>query len=361
MKKFFSKFVFFIYALVSIAFIGGILATIISPNSIWFFAFLGLAFPALFTVQILFLIVWGFRKKKKIIYPILFLGMAFLSMPNFFNYNPAQKKESAKDEIKVMSYNVRNFEVYDHKNGKKKRDSIIAFIKNAQPDIICFQEAFEGQKFIDFKQLGKTINLPHYHFEVGTVSAAGGKYGVAVFSKFPISSKESYQFGSGGNVGTKVNVTINGQPTSIFNIHLQSANIENSYYNYSSKEIEELSKKKFIYRAKRIKHQLRVAFKKKTEQVELMHQHIKATKNPIILCGDFNDIPSSYAYARVKGNLQDTFQKGAFGLGRTLPALPFLRIDHIFASNDFELLSHKIVRKKLSDHYPVISTIKLKK
>lgn len=361
MKKFFSGVFFFIYILASIAFVGGILATIISPNAIWIFAFLGLIFPALFAVQILFLIIWVFRKRKKLIYPILFLGMAFLSMPNFFNYNPAPKKESAKDEIKIMSYNVRNFEVYDHKNGKENRDKIIAFIKKEQPDIICFQEAFEGQKFIDFKQLGNTIGLPYHHFEVGTVSAAGGKYGVAVFSKYPISSKESYQFGRGGNVGTKVNVNINGQPTSIFNIHLQSANIENSYYNYSSKEMEEMSQKKFIYRAKRIKHQLRVAFKKKTQQVELMHKHIKTTKNPIILCGDFNDIPSSYAYTRVKGNLQDTFQKGSFGLGYTLPALPFLRIDHIFASNDFQILSHNIKRKKISDHYPVIATVKLKK
>ncbi|MGH2645903.1 MAG: endonuclease/exonuclease/phosphatase family protein, partial [Chitinophagaceae bacterium] len=77
-----------------------------------------------------------------------------------------------------------------------------------------------------------------------------------------------------------------------------------------------------------------------------------------ILCGDFNDTPNSYAYFKISKNLQDAFLKKGFGLGRTYSTIaPTLRIDYILASPSFSVQSYHCIKKVLSDHYPVISTI----
>ncbi len=100
--------------------------------------------------------------------------------------------------------------------------------------------------------------------------------------------------------------------------------------------------------------------KKRASQANLIHAEVKQTGNAMIVCGDFNDTAVSYAYTKVKGGLQDCFKKGKTGFGETYPQIPFLRIDHVFASDDFEVLNYQIKKEKLSDHYPVIVHLELK-
>ena len=361
MKKALSYLVGFLFLITVFLYFGGLLSTVVSPTLLWPLAFLGLGFPISFFCMILFLIYWIIIKSKNVIYPIFLLAAGFFIQPNFFNFSPSSNKEkSAENELKIMSYNVRIFERYESNNREQKRDQIIDLIKEQNPDILCLQEAINQRNYLTIKELSKKINLPYYHLEVGTVSKSGSEFGVAILSKYPLKYEESYAFGSGGNVGTKVNVDVNGQPISVFNIHLESVNIERSYYKYSSDEVIELSKKAFIFRMRRIARQLKAAFASRTKQAITMHNAIRDSEHPVILCGDFNDTPVSYSYKTVKGNLQDTFKAGKFGLGPTLPAIPLLRIDHIFASHQFKVLSHRIIKKEISDHYPVVAKVKIK-
>ena len=45
------------------------------------------------------------------------------------------------------------------------------------------------------------------------------------------------------------------------------------------------------------------------EQADTIAKYIQQSPYPVIVCGDFNDVPGSYAYRTVKGNLQDVFVK----------------------------------------------------
>ena len=259
-----------------------------------------------------------------------------------------------------MTYNVRNFEVYDKENSKEKRDAMIALIKEQDVDILCLQEVIDRESHIRIEELAQQLELPKYYMEVGTQAKDKAKFGVAIFSKHKMIEKASYPFGSGGNVGTKINVKVNEDTISVFNIHLESANIERSYYNYSNEELDSLSKKDFVFRANTVRGQLKEAFKQRSTQANLIRQQIKQTEQPVIVCGDFNDTPISYSYARVKGSLQDAFQKNSIGLGVTYPDLPLLRIDHILASDEFSIVNYNIIKEEISDHYPVVSELKLK-
>jgi len=345
----------------ALAFLGAILSTIISPKLSWHFAFLGLGYPILFVLLLFFAVIWLIYKKKKVVFPILLIALGLFALPNAFNLfgKKTSKKDSTK-EIKIMSYNVRNFEVYDKNGRETKRDKIIALIKKESPDILCLQEAHQTKNHLLFDDFKKTTGLPYHHFEVGVKTKRGGEFGVAIFSKYPITTTDSYPFGSGGNVGARAELLIGEQPISVFNIHLESANIENSYYTYSSKEQEKISNKEYSERSKRVIGQLKNAYINRSDQAKTIHQEIKKINHPVIVCGDFNDTPVSYSYNKVKGNLQDAFKYGKIGFGETYPEIPILRIDHTFVSNDFQINDYEIRKEKISDHYPIITTVQLK-
>ncbi|MBL7731929.1 MAG: endonuclease/exonuclease/phosphatase, partial [Chitinophagaceae bacterium] len=75
-----------------------------------------------------------------------------------------------------------------------------------------------------------------------------------------------------------------------------------------------------------------------------------------------NDVPNSYTYFTIKGNLQDAFLKKGFGIGRTFSAIsPTLRIDYILADRSFRVKQFNRIIKKLSDHYMLVTDLELKK
>jgi endonuclease/exonuclease/phosphatase family metal-dependent hydrolase len=60
--------------------------------------------------------------------------------------------------------------------------------------------------------------------------------------------------------------------------------------------------------------------------------------------------------------MQDAFLKKGFGIGRTFSSLsPTLRIDYIFADNQFRINQFTRVAKNLSDHFMIIADLELNK
>lgn len=84
-----------------------------------------------------------------------------------------------------------------------------------------------------------------------------------------------------------------------------------------------------------------------------------ACRNPLLLAGDLNAVPQSRVYRRFASKLRDA-QAGRPGrAAATFPSrLPLLRLDHVFASKEIEILRVDIVRTPLareaSDHLPLL-------
>jgi endonuclease/exonuclease/phosphatase family metal-dependent hydrolase len=97
------------------------------------------------------------------------------------------------------------------------------------------------------------------------------------------------------------------------------------------------------------------AYKARAVQAQILSQTIKENKNPyIIVCGDFNDTPISYARYKIKGNLRDAFVDSGFGLGITYNKYRFLfRIDYILHSSNIKSYNCTVGKLKDSDHYPL--------
>jgi len=86
---------------------------------------------------------------------------------------------------------------------------------------------------------------------------------------------------------------------------------------------------------------------------------------PIILCGDFNALPSSAIHKRLKDSLNDEQASLSFGHTEwTFPShYPLVRFDHLFVSPDLNVESVQIPQTKLtrvaSDHLPLVVKLRV--
>jgi len=80
----------------------------------------------------------------------------------------------------------------------------------------------------------------------------------------------------------------------------------------------------------------------------------------VIVCGDFNDTPVSYAYRKVRGNLKDAFIESGWGTSNTYNGeLPSFRIDYILCDHKFTAQNYHRDRVYYSDHFPIQCQIRV--
>jgi endonuclease/exonuclease/phosphatase family metal-dependent hydrolase len=146
----------------------------------------------------------------------------------------------------------------------------------------------------------------------------------------------------------------------IFNIHLQSLRFNPSNRKYLNNF--SISDEKDIEESKSILKKFKAGYLKRYIQSNRICDEIHKSPYPIILCGDFNDVPNSYTYFNIKGDWQDAHLKKGFGIGRTFNSLaPTLRIDYILADNNFTIKQFDLVDEDLSDHIMLITDLRVKK
>ena len=94
--------------------------------------------------------------------------------------------------------------------------------------------------------------------------------------------------------------------------------------------------------------------------VDTLRQVIEATPYQNIVCGDFNDTPMSYVYGELIKDHKDAFVECGSGYGYTFrPMYGTLRIDYILYTDGLEAQKYEVDKSvKLSDHLPVMATIK---
>lgn len=113
-----------------------------------------------------------------------------------------------------------------------------------------------------------------------------------------------------------------------------------------------------LQKSKSIVAKLKKGFIRRQVQADRIREEIEKSPYPVIVCGDFNDVPNSYAYETIGKGLQNAFEKKGAGLGRTFSGIaPTLRIDNIFIDNRYQVEQYVRIKKKLSDHFPIITDI----
>lgn len=104
---------------------------------------------------------------------------------------------------------------------------------------------------------------------------------------------------------------------------------------------------------------LGAAYRVRASQADSVSKLVSSSPYPVMVVGDFNDLPSSYAYTKIRANLKDAFVEKGFGLGWTFSEKIFkFRIDHILYDPSIKLVDFKLDNKvHFSDHYPLYCKI----
>jgi endonuclease/exonuclease/phosphatase family metal-dependent hydrolase len=308
------------------------------------------------------MLFWIIRLKLLFLisFSVLLCGILFFDLSMPFNFKKEQAEEI--ESIKIMNYNVRLFGLYDWYNNKSIRNKMFDFIHSENPDILCLQEFFHSDDpdyFITLDTLTRFLKAKNYHVAYTTRLYDKHNWGIATFSKFPIVERHHLSFGEKlNNTCIYTDIKINEDTVRVYNLHLASVGLSKEDAKFMDGDIK-TGDFESLNRFKRIYRQLKRAFVKRSNQVKQIAESIKFTRHPVILCGDFNDVPGSYAYNSISSLLKDSFKEKGLGTGATYHELILpLRIDFIFGSSEIEIIEHRIPKIKLSDHYPQIVRVK---
>ena len=337
------------------------LASYVSPQRFWFFAFCGLIYPYLLIINFSFIIFWITQLKLQLFVSLLAIIIGWSSIHKLFQYRNTKLSEQVlmnQNYFKVMSFNVRVFNLYDWKNNKEMRNNILDFIKKENPDIINFQEFYtdDGKKFLHEDTLKKMLNLPYAHIHYTANLHGKDHWGIATYTRFPVVGEGVVEFKKkSNNICIYSDIKVNEKIIRFYNMHLQSIHFGKQDY----KVIDELTKnddwdEEDIDGSKIIVARLKRAFVKRAPQADSVSASILRSPHPVIVCGDFNDSPFSYAYHTISTNLKDAFVESGSGFGPTYNGnLPPLRIDYILYSPNLEAYNFATSKVDLSDHFPV--------
>ena len=333
-------------------------AWLISPLRTPFFSFMGIAFPIILLSNILCLLFWLFNKKWKAAFIIgIALVLCYKPITTFFPLNIKLKPVPEKS-LKVLTYNVMGFMGEAQKNSAHP---LLEYIAKTDADIVCLQEYMiskTGKSLLTQQDVNKILNKYPYKSITGLeYSGKYHTYGLACFSKYPITSTKEFAFKSSYNGSAVYKLNVNDETYLVVNNHLESNKISSSDKKLYSDLLVKRDSRTLTEVTSNIKKRLGRGYSKRAKQVQTISDYINEQKfDKLIICGDFNDTPISYAYKKMKGNLIDAYASTGFGPGITYYEDFFLfRIDYILHSRN--LKSHKttVDRVKYSDHYPVLT------
>ncbi|MHB1920876.1 MAG: endonuclease/exonuclease/phosphatase family protein [Chitinophagaceae bacterium] len=351
-----------------LVFLLGCLAAYINPSHFWEMGFLGLGFPFMLALTLGFLIFWLLADARMSLISLVALGVGYHSIYVFFAFHGGHGEPFPRPthSLTILSYNVHYFDPYNDTPDKTHltRHRILDLIKRQHPDIACFQEFYtsESPKNFDFKQyISDSLGLPYRFFNSDYNTGYDNSHsGAIIFSKFPIfrTKKIPLIAHQAGESAIYADLLMGKDTIRVFTMHLQSI-----YLN--KKDLAGIEKVKQEedtgFKASRtIFGKLKRAFIKRGQQATTISREIARSPYPVIVCGDFNDTPNSFAYTTIKGGLQDAFLHQGFGIGPTYISIsPTLRIDYIFVDRRFRVNNFLRIPKKLSDHYPIEANITL--
>jgi len=332
-------------------------------------AFPGLVFPYLFFLLIFFIILWVILKSKWSWISSIVMLLGFQQIITVFSFNFSKEFTYSKtpNTLRVLQWNVTSWDEGNKKDngGNSFRILMLTLVKNQDADVFCIEEFFEPKDTGYYKSnISPLVEMgfPYHYFVPTKNNETDWQSGIAIFSKYPIIDSFNFSFKRNytGDHLVYADIKVNNKIFRIFATHLQPLYLNEPDYqipNWFKKDNErDISDYRVIF------SKLKMGYEFRYVQAEFVREKIDDSPYPVIVCGDFNDLPNSSVYFKIRGHLQDAFLKKGFGFGRTTPFIsPTLRIDYIFADKFFRVNQFQILQVPYSDnHYPIETDLQIK-
>ena len=316
-----------------------------NPAKLWFMTLFGLLYLPFLLLNMVMLTIALIRHSKMFWIPAVILLPSLLIFGWHYQLTGSSTPPGPQD-IKVMTYNVGRFN--NGSDTETCRDSIFNLIHRQNADIICLQEVSVNKNSSVADLFGKSFN--GYNVEYYVYTQKSGSYGNVTLSRFPLKEKGKIIFEGSANMALYGDYDIDGRIVRVYNCHFQS-------YNISLAGIGAALNKNTGKTVKDTEGKMRSSLRARPKQVDAVIKDIQACKMDTFVAGDFNDTPMSYTYWKLSRGRRDSFIDAGKGFGASFSMLqPLLRIDYLLSPKDMKATSHRVIKSKYSDHYPVVAT-----
>jgi endonuclease/exonuclease/phosphatase family metal-dependent hydrolase len=338
-------------------------APFVHPDTLWPIPFFGLLYPVFLFVSILLLVIHLLMQSRwsLMILVVLVLG-GKLHMRQFAFASDEKELEG----LKIMSYNVRLFDLYFDVNQKSEsdREKIFEYLVSNSPDVVCFQEFYHQEKsdvFPTKTALVDLLQIVDLHERYSHRSTGRHNFGIVTMSKYPIIGKGEVPLEEVGSTKNSnycifVDIVKDKDTIRIYNTHLQSIKLNQTDYLKVNDKGDLVQENKAA--VENIIKKLNRGYELRAEQARKVSAHSLESPYPVVICGDFNDTPLSYTYNQFIKHYIDAFREGSFGIGATYAGrIPAGRIDYIFHSPDLVSTKFSVQSEVLSDHRAISCVI----
>lgn len=268
-------------------------------------------------------IICLFVVRKQKVWRTAFLLLLIGSLVWLRHYlpNPFHRVGESTESLTLVSWNVNLFGggYQDYSN----LAPAAALIKQQDPDIICLQERPHTNVMRWDSIRAAFSDYPYYVKNTREDEVLN----LVIFSRYPLENADDHYFSDTYNKFMQVDVQLGTHTIRLFNVHLQTTGIG--------------EEKNLINNAKKRNH-----------QAQELARCLQESPHPLIVCGDFNDTRSSYAYRVIKKHLQDA-AASSFGFHATFSSL--FKIDYILS--DYKAISYRVIDNSISDHKLQIATL----
>ena len=235
--------------------------------------------------------------------------------------------------IRVMTYNIHVGIGMDKKLDLRR---IADVINKEKPDLVGLQEVDRGvqrtQRIDEIVELSKLTRMD-YAFAFN-LPYQGGQYGVAILSRFPIRATEHRLYKNLREAERRgfirAEVKIDGRVVHFVTTHLDYQHDDGRLF-----------------------------------EAQQMLAFLGDVKGPLIVIGDFNDLPTGQTSQLMRNAFDDAWIDGrGTGEGFSYPAdKPTKRIDYIFTRRSDGIKTKRawVVNTLASDHVPVVADLELKR
>ena len=333
---------------------------------IWVNGFLSLLAPYIIVLHLLFLFIWLIAKPILSLISVATLGIAYPTILVLFAWHPgtpfSQKKKD--NSLRITSFNVKEF------NGntpqpighKLRTEDIAASIQKWDPDIICLQEyntkelkndianhaTYFDQKY-PYSFFSKDHQINEANYFAGNIIYS--KYKILYAERVPFTNQESLIY---------VDLLKGDDTIRVFTTHLASFKFKQNDFEAIDDAVD--ANKAALKAKYGVMRKMKNAFMIRAVQASNIQAQLDKSPYPTIITGDFNDVPSSYTYKLIKGDMQDAFLVKGFGIGATYMNLsPTLRIDYIMVDNKWQVKGWESLDENLSDHHMIMADLQLVK
>lgn len=335
------------------------LAPHMSPKLFWPLTMLAYAFPFQLLLHAGFLCYWLLFRRKRMLLSGIALLVGYGHVADHVQVFGSDEKpaDAIGDGVKLLSWNVRLFDLYNWDDNVRTRDAIFDVLKQEDAGILCLQEFFHSpdQRFFRTRDaiMGKLGHRAEHLAWTHRVKKYDQHFGIATFTRHRIAARGRLDFGrKTNNVCIWTDIVIGLDTIRVFNAHLASLHFGHAEYQFIDSMRADPDAGAIQSRGGRILELVRDGAVRRAGEAAVIDSALRASPHPAVFCGDINDVPMSYAYHRLRGPMLDAFTVSGSGLGGTyIGKLPKLRIDHILHDEAIATWGFRTLPQKLSDHH----------